>query len=144
MGKHSLKNTGKTTVLAAAALLCAAALITPMSSKAQENSQFSAIESAKPVLVIRFNQKNVYFENALKTVVDSVARGKIDASYAVESVTPMNETQDGRADSVHAANLLAVVSKLNKLGVDANKIGVKESKSDAVTSQEISIFVQKN
>ncbi len=111
---------------------------------AEPTDRHIANHAKTPVLVIRFNQKNVYFEKALRTVVDSVSDTKVYAYYEVESVTPNSaEGDDDHANAAASANLRVVVAKLRELGVPSDRIGVREAKSDSVTSQEISVFVQK-
>ncbi len=95
----------------------------------------------KPILIVRFSQKNVYFANALKTVVDAVNKTNAKASYAVESITPGNVRQNEYTTAQFTKNLKAVVAELNKLGVPVGNISVKESKSTAISSQEIHLFV---
>ena len=106
-----------------------------------ENTRSSAPSSQNDaVMVIRFNQKYVYFENALKKVVDKVYAIKPNAAYEIQSVVP-NESSDTNAKK-YLENLRAVVAEFNRLGISKDRISIRTDATDLVKSQEVNIFVR--
>lgn len=106
-----------------------------------ENARSSAPSSQNDaVMVIRFNQKYVYFENALKKVVDKVYAIKPNAAYEIQSVVP-NESSDTNAKK-YLENLRAVVAEFNRLGISKDRISIRTDATDLVKSQEVNIFVR--
>lgn len=96
-----------------------------------------------PLLVIRFNQRHVYFQRALKQAVESAERAKPGAFYDVVSVVPGggSASQNQRINEDSVANLNAVVQELQSLGVQAERIHTSSQPGVGVTSQEIQLFV---
>lgn len=93
-----------------------------------------------PVMIIRFNKKNVYYRNELKKVVDTVSGVRPEAVYAVQSIIPENKRYD--SDMEGTENLKGVVRALSKVGVPVERIKTNVTYSDGVKTQEIRIFIQ--
>ncbi|MEK6745527.1 MAG: hypothetical protein AABY33_00645 [Pseudomonadota bacterium] len=109
--------------------------------KAESRANITSSPSQKDaVLVIRFNQKYVYFENALKKVIDKVYGIKPNAGYEIQSVIP-NDGNDGNAKK-YLENLRNVVAEFNRLGIPKERISIRTDVTDLVQSQEINIFVR--
>lgn len=109
--------------------------------KAESRTSITSSPSQKDaVLIIRFNQKYVYFENALKKVVDKVYGIKPNAGYEIQSVIP-NDGNDANAKK-YLENLRSVVAEFNRLGIPKERISIRTDTTDLVQSQEINIFVR--
>ncbi|MEQ1705726.1 MAG: hypothetical protein ABL867_07125 [Rickettsiales bacterium] len=109
--------------------------------KAEGRTNITSSPSQKDaVLIIRFNQKYVYFENALKKVVDKVYGIKPNAGYEIQSVIP-NDGNDANAKK-YLENLRSVVAEFNRLGIPKERISIRTDTTDLVQSQEINIFVR--
>ncbi len=109
--------------------------------KAESRANITSSPSQKDaVLVIRFNQKYVYFENALKKVIDKVYGIKPNAGYEIQSVIP-NDGNDANAKK-YLENLRNVVAEFNRLGIPKERISIRTDVTDLVQSQEINIFVR--
>jgi thioredoxin-related protein len=93
-------------------------------------------QSKDAVMIIRFNQKYVYFENSLKKVIDKVSAVKPDAKYELQSVVP-----NDRNDDKYLANLRNVVGVFEKSGVTRDRLAISNVASDLSGNQEINIFV---
>jgi hypothetical protein len=102
-------------------------------------------EESKPLLVIRFNQKHVYFDRALRQAVESVERTKAGASYTVVSYVPSGKSggsgQNERRTEDAVENLNEVVGGLAQQGVETSRIHYSSQTDDKLDSQEIHIFV---
>lgn len=129
--------------LAMSALLVVLFFASPSAVRAEDGMQASTLsmpQSKDAVLVIRFNQKHVYFENALKKVVDKVSAIKPNASYEIQSIVP-DDSGDTNARQ-YLENLRGVVAAFNQLGISKGRISVRTDVTDIVKSQEINIFVR--
>lgn len=100
----------------------------------------SMLQSKDAVMIIRFNQKYVYFENALKKVVDRVSAVKPNALYEIQSLVP-NDSSDANSRQ-YLDNLRSVIASLNHLGISKDRISVRTDVTDIVQSQEVNIFIR--
>ncbi len=91
------------------------------------------------VMIIRFNQKYIYFENAMKKVIDRVASVKPGAIYEIQSIIP-NDGSDANAKK-YLENLRNVVGTFNKLGIGTDKLSIRTDVAN-VENQEVNIFVR--
>lgn len=112
----------------------------PYAAQAETTRSSAPSSQNDAVMVIRFNQKYVYFENALKKVVDKVYAIKPNAAYEIQSVVP-NESSDTNAKK-YLENLRAVVAEFNRLGISKDRISIRTDATDLVKSQEVNIFVR--
>ena len=110
----------------------------PEKAKVSETKNVAQAKDA--VMIIRFNQKFVYFENPLRKVVDKVSSTKPEAKYELQSVMP-NEKNPSNAGK-YEANLQNVITVLGRFGVSSDKITSTSVVSDLVKNQEINIFVR--
>ncbi len=91
------------------------------------------------VMVIRFNQQYVYYENPLKKVISKVDGTRPQATYELQSVIP---SKASRYDSdKYERNVQNVIGIFGRNGVASNRVSAKTIVSDSVKNQEINIFV---
>lgn len=102
----------------------------------------SAVNSDGAIMIIRFNQKNVYFQNPLKMVVYRIAKEKPDARYELRSIIPEGSAKRSVNGKEYGENLGSVIAVLNKFGVSTDRISVDTVVSDSIKDQEINIFVR--
>jgi|GEM_PF-4646256 len=104
----------------------------------------ASIDADTPILVIRFNQQHVYYQEPLKQVVSEVRGVRGDAIYEVRSILPsaMQQSEDEQAAKKAETRLLLVLAELKKLGVAQDKVSADTTYSDDVKTQEIKIFVK--
>ncbi len=93
------------------------------------------------VMVIRFNQQNIYFQNALKKMVEAVSKNKPNATYDLQSIIPSNRQDIGNKYKNYNNNLRLVVGELSNLGISIDKIRVDITDSNYIDDQEIRIFI---
>lgn len=113
----------------------------------KENSVQNATKTAtleKPLLVIRYNQNNVYFKPAVKKIVDVVEVEKSGAMYHIESLIPTEKASENgiRLDPKDDKNLLFIVAYMNELAVSMDRIVVNSMYSANVKNQEIKFFIK--
>lgn len=91
------------------------------------------------VMVIRFNQQYVYYENPLRKVISKVDTTRPEATYELQSVVP---SKASRYDSdKYEQNVQNVIGIFGRNGVASNRVFAKTVVSDSVKNQEINIFV---
>ncbi len=99
----------------------------------------------QPLLVIRFNQRRVYFERALRQAVDAAERAKDTVQYEVVSYGPEVDKRRMSGERVidqAQENLRAVVEEMRQQGVDGGRIHTSTEPGDGMVTQEIHIFVR--
>ncbi len=132
--------------LSAAILLLVPALGLGTPAMAQSSGGFKWPEmvpgQSEPVMIIRFNQKNVYFQNALRKVIGKVDDAKPASSYELQSVVPSGSTRNPGNDKDFDENLRSVVNVMTRLGVPVSNITFSTITSDSVQNQEIKIIVR--
>ena len=101
-------------------------------------------DDAKPLMVIRYNQENVYFGRTLKKAVAYAEQAKAGVIYKVVSLVPSGSKKGTVKVSADQAkkNLGGVTTMMQQLGVDDARIKADTQSSSAVKSQEIRIFVE--
>ena len=120
--------------IAIVGMVAALLLGAPLAPVAQAET---AMSSKDAVMIIRFNQKYVYFENSLEKVVDKVSSVKPNAKYELQSVVP-----NDRNSAKYLDNLRSVVAEFGKLGVSKDSLSISTVTTDLVENQEINIFVR--
>lgn len=106
----------------------------PLPSLAQ-----TEVETRQPVMIIRFNQRNVNFERHLATVVQRATQKKSDVIFDIVGLMPANANPN--ADQNAATNLSRVVGAFHANGVPDTQIAVSRQESP-VTTDEVYIFVR--
>jgi hypothetical protein len=100
----------------------------------------AATNSDDAVMIIRFNQQYVYFDNPLRKVVSKVSTTRPNARYELESVIPRGN--NGYENEKYNQNLQNVVNVLAKYGVTGDRVSSRVIVSDSLKSQQINIFVR--
>jgi len=147
-----MKNTSKKFIFTAAFLAVCSSFSTANAGYLGENLQIKPTSAPNaptapavapvadvPLLIIRFNQPHVYFQEPLKKVVAEVNYAKSDANYEIQSVLPISAQNSSSQNSDKA---LLVTAELNKLGVSTSRISSNISYSNDVINQEIRVFVK--
>lgn len=97
-----------------------------------------------PLMVIRFNQHHVHYEDALTRVVRTAEAARPTIVYNVVShlpdLSPLPAAQRDDISSRAMANLRNVVMHMQQHGVPADRIRIASQQKN-VSSQEIAIFV---
>lgn len=114
-----------------------------VSPKVKAESQIKENLSPKDaVMIIRFNQPNVYFQDSLKKMVDAVSGIKANVEYDIQSVIPVGKEDIGNKYKEYNQNLRLVVAGLGELGVSIDNIKIDITESSAINNHEIRIFIR--
>lgn len=97
-----------------------------------------------PLIIIRFNQRNVYFEKPLYTVVSKALETKPSVMFDLVLVIPTygEAAKDERQAKIARANANKVVTTMRKMGLPASRITVTEQQSPVAESDEVHVFVR--
>jgi hypothetical protein len=105
---------------------------------------YGGIHKDKPVMVIRFNSANVYYQMPLYNVVKKALQIYPGAFFELLSVIP--STGDYKTDE---ASSIEAHENLEKIGLTLDQIGLPRAKYEAsyttsseITSNEVQIFVR--
>ncbi len=103
-----------------------------------------AAKPSKPLLVIRFNQKRVYFDRALRQAITGAERAKPGVAYAVTSYAPSGErsAQSERFAAEASEHLRDVVTAMKGLGVEPGRIQSSVEAAQDADSVEVHIYVE--
>lgn len=105
----------------------------------------SAGVPSTPLMVLRFNQSHLYYEDALTKAIRASEATKQGVLYDLVSVLPdissLSSEQQMKIVSRSSNNMRNVAGLMQQLGVPAERIRISDQKSP-VKSQEIHLFVQ--
>lgn len=123
-----------------ASLLCAIALLgasaMPAAAEPLEPGygQFAAIEAARPLMVIRFNQRNVYYQRPLYNAASRALQIKPDVVFSVVASGPEADGVGQRGGEV--------VQALAGMGIPQRQIQYSAKADPQATSPEVKVFVR--
>ncbi len=110
--------------------------IMPASLAFAQDSMGQSGSEDKPLLIIRFNQARVPFDNALSKAIGAAERAKPDMQYEVISYIPeLGNPVTSRA------NLQAVVGGMQMHGADISRITWRSELASGNT-QEVHVYVR--
>lgn len=98
----------------------------------------------KPLMVIRYNQENVYYQLPLFNVVQKALQVKPNAEFTFVSKIPHtgHPEKDSAAETQAHTNWQAVLQTLNDIGLPEKQMHMRFEKSNAVAANEILVFVK--
>ena len=86
-----------------------------------------------PLMVIRYNQKDVAYQSSLSFAVREALKTKPSVAFEVVDVTP-----EGEIGRTHGQE---VADSISKMGVDRKQVTVR-TETGAVANEEVRIFVR--
>jgi hypothetical protein len=113
-------------------------------SGAQVAAAQGATGPRRPLVVIRFDNPNVEYEQALYTAMKGALDRKPDAQFELVAVSPTRGPMGQSALKSAAAkrNADQVMRSLNNMGLPPNRIATSASQSDSAESNEVHIYVR--
>jgi hypothetical protein len=102
------------------------------------------LDGLRPLVVIRFDQQNVNYEQALYTAVGQALERRADAVFDVVAVSPAagSPAEMAMASTAAKRNAEAVLRSLTRLGLPAERIGLAARNSSEATGPEVHIYVR--
>jgi hypothetical protein len=100
--------------------------------------------SGQPLVVIRFDQPNVDYEQPLYTAVSRALERKPGATFTIQAVAPNAGSAADVAVNTNASrqNAENVLRSLTNMGLPADRVSLSATMSPDVQSNEVRIFVR--
>lgn len=107
-------------------------------------SQQAHAMAGKALVVVRFNQPRVYYDQALYQAIAQAVEAKPGVMFDVISYAPEtgNETENARWQEVAGAHTRTVVSSMNQMGVPSSRINVTGQRQAGLQYDETHVFVR--
>jgi len=104
----------------------------------------SAYAGNKPLMIVRFNQRKVYYERPLYNAVVKAMNAKPDVVFDVISYVPQtqNPEQNQRHIALSTTHMRALADSFMQMGVGANRINMSTQINPALRFDEIHIFIR--
>jgi len=100
-------------------------------------------QGLQPLVVIRFNQPRVYFDQQLYGAIAKALEIKPDLTLDVVSLAPSvgNAETDKKWQSVAGRNTRTVIDAMKEMGVPMNRINVTGQSQPGLRYDETQVFV---
>lgn len=101
-------------------------------------------QSAEPLVIIRFNQPRVYYEQQLYNAISKAVAIKPDLTIDVVSYSPEVTSSSASDDwqETASAHTRGVVNVLTQMGVPMSRIHVSGQRMSGINFDETHVFVQ--
>ena len=103
-----------------------------------------ALAQGRPLVVIRFDQPNVRYEQALYTAISRALERRPQARFDVVAVTPNSGTpaEVARAEAGAKKNAQDVLRSLTNMGLPSTRVALSSAQNTNAASNEVHIFVR--
>lgn len=107
-------------------------------------AQAAGSHQTTPLIIVRFNQRSVYYQQPLYNAVSRAMQVKPGVRFNVVSVVPVagDADTDSQLQDVARANTGRLMQDMLQMGVPQNQLTVSYQTSAAVETNEVHIFVQ--
>lgn len=102
------------------------------------------LQAAPPLVIIRFDNPNVAYEQALYDAVSLALENRPSASFDLVAVTPNRGTpsQVGAAAGDAKENAQRVLRSLLAMGLPADRVNLQSASSNTALSNEVHVYVR--
>ena len=96
-----------------------------------------------PLMVIRFNQPRIYYQQQLFTALKKAVEVKPTVQFRLVAFAPVHSDKriQRRLGAQVRARLSQVVGSMQQMGIPANRITVNHSNSDKLQHDELHLYV---
>ena len=100
--------------------------------------------AGEPLVIVRFNQQRVYFDQQLYSAISKAVAIKPEVTFDVVSYAPVtgNAVADKNWQSVAGHNTRAVITAMNGMGVPMDRINVTGQIQQGLRYDETHVFVK--
>ena len=107
-------------------------------------SPMASLANRRPLLIVRFNQPRVQYEQALYASIAEALQRKPDATFDLLAVAPArgsiaDVSLNSSASKRHAENVLR---SMTEMGVNPNRVGLASTTSAAAQNNEVHLYVR--
>lgn len=106
--------------------------------------EMSSYQENKPVMIIRLNQKNIYYVDGLKKVVEKAQNIKLDTKFIVTSYakTYNDKVASDKSKEIASKNGNKIAHDIIALGVNKENVRLELVESKDIATNEIHISVE--
>ena len=133
--------------VAVSGVLCAsvAGAASPVVSAAERSvTAGAALHKSTPLIIIRFNQKNVYYQRPLYSAIVRSLEVKPTVNFDIVSMVPI--TGDAALDEKNAdismKNVKRVFKDMVEMGIPDARMNVSREDSKGLATNEVHVFVR--
>lgn len=118
-------------------LLAAAVLVFAYTALAE-------MPGTKPLVVLRFNQPRVYYEQPLFQAIEKAVAVKPAVMFDIVSLAPStgNATTDANWQATASRNTRMVVASMQQMGVPLSRMQITGRQQPGLNADEVQIFVR--
>lgn len=104
----------------------------------------SAAYAFKPLVIIRFNQRNVYYERPLFSAIERAVQVKPDVRFDVVAISPKspNTGTTKKMAQITKAKAAEVMHSMEKMGIPKERIAFQMEYADTLRTSEVHVFVK--
>lgn len=99
---------------------------------------------SKPLVVLRFNQSRVYYEQPLYQAIEKAVAVKPGVMFDVVSLAPSTgqAANDAAWQQTASAHAQQVVASMQQMGVPMSRISVRGQSQPGIPADEVHIYVR--
>ena len=103
----------------------------------------AAVDGGEALVVVRFNQPRVYFDQQLYSAISKAVAIKPEVTFEVVSYAPAtgNPQADQRWQSIAGRNTKTVIAAMTNMGVPMERISVSGESQAGLRYDETHVFV---
>ena len=110
----------------------------PMAMTAADMPEAS-LSGRRPLMIIRFNKKNVAYKQPLYQTIKATLKKQPDAKFEIVSVTPENSVKDEQAA---AKNAKIIRETMMMTGISEDRIFLTKTKNPTVKTPEVRLYLK--
>ena len=102
------------------------------------------LDGPTPLAIIRFNQTQVYYDQALYHAVSRAVKVKSGVIFDVVAIVPVvgDPATDRRMQEASIMKGNEVMASLRKMGIPTQRLSLASHQSDTAQSTEVHVFVR--
>jgi hypothetical protein len=100
--------------------------------------------SERPLMVVRFNQRNVYYERSLYGAVSKAVQVKPAVMFDVVAVSPISRDRDAqqRLEQTTSRAGQRVLESMREIGVPNSRMAYSQTSDPSIAFPEVRLFVR--
>jgi len=127
--------------LANRAFATTAALPAPAPSVGRQDAARGTVDTRSPLVVIRFDRRNVDYEQAVYTAVSRALERRPDATFDLVGVAP-NRGQAAANTNTARRNAEQVLRSLTEMGLPPSRVSLSSAVSQQAQTNEVHIYIR--
>ena len=113
---------------------------TPVS--ANTNSGPVGIAGRRPLMIVRFDQTRVQYEQALYGAVSEVLQRRPDAQFDLVAVSPTGGADPALGSATGKRNAERILRSMTDMGVNPGRVQLSSTSSPSVSVNEVHIYIR--